>query len=88
MLGYRREAVACFFHKGYSYDLFSKNKFSAPRFLCIHTFPIEVRIVSIFMNTKELMGYIPPEIEMYEVMVEQGFATSGNLENPEYDEDI
>ena len=34
------------------------------------------------------MGYIPPEIEMYEVMVEQGFATSGNLENPEYDEDI
>jgi|GEM_PF-6242802 len=40
------------------------------------------------MDTKDQMGYISPEIEVYEVMVERGFATSGNLEDPEFDEDI
>lgn len=43
------------------------------------------------MHKKELMGYLAPEIEVNEVMVESGIATSGgdgNVENPEPDEDV
>ena len=37
-MGYRRGAVAYFIIE-VSYDLFNKNKFSAPRFLFIHLCP-------------------------------------------------
>ena len=40
------------------------------------------------MKTQEQMGYLAPEIEVNEVVVESGIAATGNLENPEFDEDI
>lgn len=42
------------------------------------------------MHTNEQQGYLAPEIEVNEVVVESGIATTGggNLENPEFDEDI
>lgn len=40
------------------------------------------------MKKKAFMGYNAPEIEVNEVEVENGIASTGNLENPEYDEDI
>ena len=42
------------------------------------------------MQTKHTEGYLAPEIEVNKVMVESGIATTGggNLENPEFDEDI
>ncbi len=35
------------------------------------------------MYTNEQMGYLAPEIEVNEVMVEQGIAQTGNVENPD-----
>ena len=45
---------------------------------------------SILMHTNEQQGYLAPEIEVNEVVVESGIATTGggNLENPEYDGDL
>ena len=42
------------------------------------------------MQTKHAVGYLAPEIEVNDVMVEQGIATSPNMEqiggeNPEID---
>lgn len=33
------------------------------------------------MQTKRIVGYLAPEIEVNEVMVEMGIATSPNMEN-------
>ena len=35
------------------------------------------------MQTKTVVGYLAPEIEVNEVMVEQGIAQTGNVENPD-----
>ncbi len=45
---------------------------------------------SILMRREEQLGYLAPEIEVNEVVVESGIATTGggNLENPEFDEEI
>ena len=42
------------------------------------------------MRTKTQEGYLVPEIEVNEVVIEGGIAITGggNLENPEFDEDI
>lgn len=38
-------------------------------------------------NQRSMMSYQAPEMEIMVVMVEQGFATSGNMENPSVDEE-
>lgn len=35
------------------------------------------------MHNKEQRGYLAPEIEVNEVVIEQGIAQSGNVENPD-----
>ncbi len=42
------------------------------------------------MKANKTVGYLAPEIEVNEVVVESGIATTGggNLENPEYDGDL
>ena len=40
------------------------------------------------MSDLELRMYEAPELEIIEVDVEKGFASSGNLENPEFGGEI